>query len=492
MIDLTRSYARKKYSLARRRQDFWLHPLISRQYLVQKPKLDLGILAQRLQPYLDNILSYNKKKIKSKRPVKNSNNRKQLKNNLSGPKKQPLNAPRNNPPKKRHDRMNRIGNTDESPVSSYPDLPSYQQFDANLSESKQSESNDTASDAPSDEKPTWIQNEEIDLFSPLTRILPPPAALIPFRLPTIEELPFVKPFLEPDSNTISDEASETAEVPESYEVLDDSEAFDSIEVQESTEAFSGVEFPQAYEVLEDIEFLKDYVVHERIEVLEDYEVPEGIEFLEISPVHVDHGVVGSPDRSVESFHFAPEASLNNDPVSYPNIFFHVQKNGAYIQVDLLEEIWDVDWEHSLQVKWGRKWSDIRYEIQIAVKEVRHDLNGAILLVSGEIQLRGIGSSEGTDKLHHETLFFPFSSTVLHPSFQKSMEYTEVPVDIPDYNQNLWTETGDWRAELVANPIRMEASDKGEYYGMIRITGRVWWFRKQLIPLNTFRQTDVNN
>jgi hypothetical protein len=184
-----------------------------------------------------------------------------------------------------------------------------------------------------------------------------------------------------------------------------------------------------------------------------------------------------------------KATLKHKPVIYPKIPYTEQQNGTYVLVSLLEEIWDVDWEHPVSIKWGQKWSVLRYEIDVKVKEIRHNQSGSILWVSGEFLLTRIGTSANDLKLLHETLTIPFATTILHPSLEKSDAKILRPDDLPPYHEKLWTETGDWKVMLIANPLKMEPSETGEYDGFIQVTGKIWWFRKQLLPFNGGKQYD---
>jgi hypothetical protein len=202
-------------------------------------------------------------------------------------------------------------------------------------------------------------------------------------------------------------------------------------------------------------------------------------------VHIDRNTA-SP-ASLPSPIPRTTAILKHKPVIYPRIPYTEQQNETYALVSLLEEIWDVDWEHPVSIKWGQKWSELRCEIDVKVKEIRHNQSGSILWVSGDFLLTRIGTSENDNKLLHETLTIPFTTTILHPSMDKSYAETLRPDDLPPYHEKLWTETGDWKASLIANPLKNEPSETGEYDGFIHVTGRIWWFRKQLLPFNGAKQ-----
>lgn len=460
MVVSNRTLLRRRSSLNLRSP--WLHPVVNRQNTTTL--MDTKILAQQLQPYLDKILSLKPKKSPSKKKMG------------IGKTRRPVG--RKHPSKK----------LNASASSSYVNPMKHVESRINEPEVEQ-----TLPHAEETESSSSPPNE---LFFPQNKI-----GLRESSFPEEQDLP--------NSSELHFQQTEDTQLTSienlSPPVEDNSSLTSVLEIQEPLELPPLRFFSLP---IEDVELDSSNVDLMETLPLEDLsplpvEIQLPLSIPQAPPISIDESddpvvtdyestlTSEQPVSQTNSSPSTPQAKLGNDPVVFPNISFTDQKNRSFMQVSMLEEIWEVNWEHPVHVKWGRKWSSVHYEIQIDVKEVRHDQSGGILWIRGEIQFTGLGMVDSTSKIQHETLFIPFTATVLHPTFEMPIEDNELPQDLPTYNDSMWTESGNWRAELIANPIKMELSEKDEYDGIIRITGRVWWFRKKLIPVNKKMKYDVN-
>jgi hypothetical protein len=174
----------------------------------------------------------------------------------------------------------------------------------------------------------------------------------------------------------------------------------------------------------------------------------------------------------------PPARESHSVVKHPHIVFQEKDDVSYIVVPALHAIWDVDWELSVHLEWGQTWEDVRYETDVEIEKLNHDPLGHLLWIKGLIRLSAIGIPHGTAALHHERLSLPFTCTILSPPDKRgNSDRGASPANVlPLPQQGIWAETGDWKADTIAFP-----SDHRVFDGFIRISGRVWWFRKALIP-----------
>lgn len=395
MSALKRTSTQRNTSFGQRGQDIWLHHTVGRYSSPQTPSVAISFekLAQRLQPYLDQILSIEKKKSKPRKQVRRNTKRKPTLGKHLVKKQPSAFSPNMRPMKPPVLKTRKTRPKGKIGVSAPTEEPIIQQQEDSLPELPQIEP------------------------QPMERILPPPPP---------EESEMI------ETDTVRTEALPTESMEE-----------DSIHHSPSSPPESHAQF--------------------------DLNTPSS--------------------DTVESLIPQTVAVLKHDPVVYPKIPFMEQQNGSFVLVSLLEEIWDVDWEHPVSIKWGPQWSEHGVEIEVEVKDIRHNPNGLILWINGLIRLTRIGTSQGDRKVLHETLSIPFSSTILHPSLEKSAEENFLPSALPPYHDKVWTETGDWKAMLIANPLKMTSSEIQESNGFIRITGRIWWFRKQLLPLKSLKEND---
>ncbi|MCM3140994.1 hypothetical protein [Brevibacillus sp. MER 51] len=156
---------------------------------------------------------------------------------------------------------------------------------------------------------------------------------------------------------------------------------------------------------------------------------------------------------------------------------------SFMQVAFLEEIWDVEWVHSLRVPWKLEWKEVECQSKIHVQHVRHDDSKKIVWLSGELEIKGVGVTVHSQKVEHETIRIPFTSTVLRPSLPKENAGTSaILLTGPACPINRWVETGDWQINLTAEPLTHSQSEWKEFSGLATISGRVWWYRKQLVPV----------
>ncbi|WP_429841561.1 hypothetical protein [Brevibacillus sp. FIR094] len=163
---------------------------------------------------------------------------------------------------------------------------------------------------------------------------------------------------------------------------------------------------------------------------------------------------------------------------------YVEKTGqSFMQVAFLEEIWDVEWVHTLRVPWKLDWKEMECQSKIDVQHVRHDDSKKIVWLSGELEIKGLGFTVHSQKVEHETIRIPFTSTVLRPSMPKeNVGASAILLTAPACPTNRWVETGDWQINITANPLTHSQSGWKEFSGLATISGRVWWYRKQLVPV----------
>ncbi|MED1798800.1 hypothetical protein [Brevibacillus porteri] len=163
---------------------------------------------------------------------------------------------------------------------------------------------------------------------------------------------------------------------------------------------------------------------------------------------------------------------------------YVEKAGqSFMQVAFLEEIWDVEWVHSLRVPWKLDWKEMECQSKIDVQHVRHDDSKKIVWLSGEVEIKGLGFTVHSQKVEHETIRIPFTSTVLRPSLPKANVGTSaILLTAPACPTNRWVETGDWQINITADPLTHSQSGWKGFSGLATISGRVWWYRKQLVPV----------
>ncbi|TKI55403.1 hypothetical protein E8L90_08065 [Brevibacillus antibioticus] len=163
---------------------------------------------------------------------------------------------------------------------------------------------------------------------------------------------------------------------------------------------------------------------------------------------------------------------------------YVENTGqSFMQVAFLEEIWDVEWVHTLRVPWKLDWKEMECQSKIDVQDVRHDESKKIVWLSGELEVKGLGFTVHSQKVEHETIRIPFSSTVLRPSLPKENVGTSaILLTAPACPTNRWVETGNWQINIVADPLTHSQAGWKEFSGLATISGRVWWYRKQLVPV----------
>ncbi|GED71848.1 hypothetical protein BRE01_55500 [Brevibacillus reuszeri] len=175
---------------------------------------------------------------------------------------------------------------------------------------------------------------------------------------------------------------------------------------------------------------------------------------------------------------------SNNQVILANVAYTDQVDASLIQVSVLEEIWDVDWVQPFEVVWNQDWEEIQSEIKIHVQDVRQDYQKKIVWIRGDLELTAKGTLAQDRKLVYETLCFPFTSTILHPAISKRSKETKASGEHePAPLNEKWIETGEWRAMLLSDPFHHFSSGAGVYNGLASISGRIWWFRKQLIPVH---------
>lgn len=182
------------------------------------------------------------------------------------------------------------------------------------------------------------------------------------------------------------------------------------------------------------------------------------------------------------------AQQNNEVINqviYANTAYTDQAGRSFIQVSLLEEIWEIDWVQPLSLNWNQEWEELRSDLKIHIQDTREEQNNKILWIKGELEVIALGTVVDTKRVMHETVRLPFTATILPPSFLQSKgELQAAPGPTFPLPNARWAETGDWRAVLLSDPFQQPASHTGMrgYNGVASISGRIWWFRKQFLPL----------
>lgn len=179
---------------------------------------------------------------------------------------------------------------------------------------------------------------------------------------------------------------------------------------------------------------------------------------------------------------APAAYTKNDAMIYPHIAYASSPNRLLVRVTVVEEVWEVQWEQRVRIKWSRPWARVDIEVRMSATELRYDQSGSTLWIEGEMIVTGTGTALGDAVVRHETVLLPFSATVLRPAATASPQKNVPPLSLPPYPEERWAEAGDWKMTWLSNPLAACSSNR-EQEGLILICGRVWWFRKQFLPLS---------
>ncbi|GEB34937.1 hypothetical protein [Brevibacillus parabrevis] len=197
----------------------------------------------------------------------------------------------------------------------------------------------------------------------------------------------------------------------------------------------------------------------------------------------DSGAVTAPVRGQQETGTAANAGSSSSQVVFADVAYTEQGENAYVQVSILEEAWEVNWVHPIHAHWQQEWLEIHPKISLDVQETRHESNGRVVWVRGDFELTVIGTTSEAGKVAHETLRLPFTSTVLRPPVASEKQGAGAfPDNSPLASTESWIETGDWKASLMSEPFMKKGAGTSEYNGVAIVSGRIWWFRKQLIPL----------
>lgn len=195
--------------------------------------------------------------------------------------------------------------------------------------------------------------------------------------------------------------------------------------------------------------------------------------------------VAKPLPAIDAQPIAQENQEMINQVIYANTAYTDQAGRSFIQVSLLEEIWEIDWVQPLSLNWNQEWVEARSDLKIHIQDVREEQSNKILWIKGELELIALGTVVDTKRVMHETVRLPFTATILPPSFlQTKGELQAAPGPTLPLPNARWAETGDWRAVLLSDPFQHPSSHSGMRgcNGVASISGRVWWFRKQFLPL----------
>ncbi|GED24433.1 hypothetical protein BAG01nite_05350 [Brevibacillus agri] len=183
-----------------------------------------------------------------------------------------------------------------------------------------------------------------------------------------------------------------------------------------------------------------------------------------------------------------QANTGNNQVVFADVSYAEQADRAYMQVSVLEEVWEVNWVHPIQACWKQEWWELHPQIVMDVQEARYEDKGRVVWVRGEFELTAFGTTGEAGKVAHETLRLPFTSTVLRPPVaqekaEASLLLDSSPLSLPEK----WIETGDWKVSLMSEPFMKHGASVRDYKGVTIVSGRIWWFRKQLVPLRGLGQ-----
>lgn len=183
-----------------------------------------------------------------------------------------------------------------------------------------------------------------------------------------------------------------------------------------------------------------------------------------------------------------QANTANNHVVFADVSYSEQAERSYVQVPVLEEVWEVNWVHPIQACWKQAWHTLQPQIAIEVQETRHENNGRVVWVRGEFELTAFGTTGEAGQVAHETLRLPFTSTVLRPPVAREKTEAGVLVDnSPLALQEKWIETGEWKASLMSEPFLQHGISGHVYNAVAMVSGRICWFRKQLVPLSRLGQ-----
>ncbi|NRR00718.1 hypothetical protein HP570_00490 [Brevibacillus sp. RS1.1] len=190
----------------------------------------------------------------------------------------------------------------------------------------------------------------------------------------------------------------------------------------------------------------------------------------------------TPPTSMEAKTLTEENNRSKQELIQAKVVYVENVGQSFMQVAFLEEIWDVEWVHSLRVPWKLEWKEVECQSKIDVQHVRHEDSKKIVWLSGELEVQALGVTVHSQKVEHETIRIPFTATVLRPSIPKGNVATNAIFHgAPTCPTNRWIETGDWQINITADPLTHSQSTWKEFSGLATISGRVWWYRKQLVP-----------
>ncbi|MCM3341895.1 hypothetical protein M3650_25540 [Paenibacillus sp. MER TA 81-3] len=219
--------------------------------------------------------------------------------------------------------------------------------------------------------------------------------------------------------------------------------------------------------------------------MEAQPVPEqNISIDEPIPMHSDtepleEGDTPQPKQSTSMEEHGQDSKMEPIVTQACILFRNEDQEASFTEVSSLEAIWDVGWDQLVQVRWEHEWTDVRYETKLMIQDVRIDeAESAFLWVTGHIRITAIGTTHNSPALRHQMTYIPFSSTVLRPLSETRLSTPEHCDELPPYHASIRAEAGDWHVKVVLEP---DQADARVSEGMIHVSGRVWWFRKQLIP-----------
>lgn len=178
-----------------------------------------------------------------------------------------------------------------------------------------------------------------------------------------------------------------------------------------------------------------------------------------------------------------EPYSNQEELIQAKVIYTENTGKAMMQIAMLEEIWDVEWVQSIRVPWKLAWKEMEWQTKIDVHTIRYNDSKKIISIVGDLEVKALGITHESQKLEHETIRIPFSSTVRRPAALKEFYVTgNQPGSEITCPANRWVEGADWQVSMMADPLMCATEGLHEFSGQAAIRGRVWWYRKQIIPV----------
>ncbi len=180
---------------------------------------------------------------------------------------------------------------------------------------------------------------------------------------------------------------------------------------------------------------------------------------------------------------APEFQQLDPIVTNAKIIFKEDRDGPYMEVSVLEAIWTVEWDNLVSLQWNKNWNDVHYETKVIIEDTKPSLDGYFLAINGLIKITAVGATSTSQNLQYETQHIPFDCTVINPLEEEIIKEEKHTEEAPLlYKTYPTVSTGDWEVKVIKIKHRKNNDGLTVSDVMISIFGRVWWFRKRLIPV----------